>query len=169
MSSLVPLSHIKDETIRMARIRGQCWRVAVYEVVKGYADKTIASRMGWSVGRLELFKTQNALVFAEAQERLSKVAAERIQGSRLALRVGVAKRLPEALRAYDRAFEGGTITEQLRAADSLANRIDPIKHQTEVSIAELSQKTMAILSRGHEEMGEMIQGEVELIGDGDAE
>ncbi len=169
MSSLVPLSHIKDETARLARTRGVCWRIANYEIVKGFSDRTIASHLGWTVGGLELFRNRNPLVMREAQERLERAVEERGRGAKLTLRAGVAKRTPEVLRAYDRAFQEGTVAEALRAADSLAGRIDPIKQQVEHSVAELSAKTLEILSRGGEEMGELIDAEdAEFVEEEDA-
>ena len=83
MSSLVPLSHIKDETIKAARTRSVCWRIANYEIVKGFADRTIASHLGWSVGGLELFRNRNPLVMREAQERLERAVEERGRGAKL--------------------------------------------------------------------------------------
>ncbi len=165
MSSLVPLSHIKDETIKLARTKAVCWRIANYEIVKGYSDRTIASRLGWSVGGLELFRNKNALVMREAQDRLERAVEERGKGAKLTIREGVAKRAHKALELYDEVAENGTLSEKLRLADSLVNRIDPIKQQVEHSVAELSAKTMEILSRGGEEMGEFIDVEAEFVED----
>ena len=137
-------------------------RIAHLELLKGYSDAKIAQTLKMTSEQLTLFKYRNALQMEQCEERLSKHIAERTGAGRAKLRLGAANLMGKTVERYAKALDSENEVVALRAADSLANRVDPIKHQAQVSVVELSQKTMHILSRYPEEMGELV-AEAEYI------
>ena len=162
MSAIVPQpSHELVRTQALTRMK--CNRIAHYELLKGWDEATIARKLGMSTAQLTLFRYRNALVLEQCQERLSKYVAERTGAGKATIRIGAAKLTQKVVERYARALDSDNEVVALRAADSLANRVDPIKHQTQLSVVELSAKTMGILARQPEEMGQLIDVDAELI------
>ena len=160
MSALAPS---KSGLVRAEAVnRLRCQRIVVYELIHKMSDVQIAKRMGWSEVQLALFRNKNALVLEQLSERYAKLVVNRATAAKLTVRKGAADRAGRVLDAWDEVLGSDNLMAKARVAETLANRIDPIKHRVEHSVAELSQKTIEIL-RGHGEMGELIEGEVEVL------
>ena len=159
---------VKYELVRKAAVlRMRCHRLAMLELIKGYSDAKICQVLHMSEGQLALFRNRNALILEQCHEKLAKAVVERTTSGKGILRIGAAKLMGKTVERYAKALDSENEVVALRAADSLANRVDPIKQRTEVSVVELSQKTVHILSRGNETMGELI-ADAEVIGEDDA-
>jgi hypothetical protein len=67
---------------RAARLRMTILRVCVLELVHGYGDAKIASKLRMSLGQLALFRHRNAMALEECYAKVASLVAEKAAGKR---------------------------------------------------------------------------------------